>query len=121
MAQHLEQAQHNERFLATLDPASTPFRDWAVTIIFYAALHYLRALFARYLHANITRYGEMDTAFSRIDVCRRNPRIYDDDRQLKDDSRAARYDMWRPAVADIVDYRDNELRRVREFVQANLR
>ena len=39
---HLRQAQHNEQFLTTFDPAITPYLDWAVTVIFYAALHYIR-------------------------------------------------------------------------------
>ena len=47
--------------------------------------------------------------------------MYEDYRQLKDDSRAARYDMWKPTIADVVDYRDGELRRLREFVLANIR
>jgi hypothetical protein len=117
---HLRQAEHNEHFLATLDLASTPYLDWALTIIFYAALHYLRALFSHHHLTNITRYGEMDNAFARLPVCRRNPDMYQDYRQLKDDSRAARYDMWRPTLADVVDYRDGELRRIRELVRAHL-
>jgi len=30
----------------TLDPASTPFLDWVVTVAFYVALHRVEAWFA---------------------------------------------------------------------------
>ena len=53
-------------------------------------------------------------------VLRGNPGIYIDYRQLKDDSRAARYNMWRPPYGEVVDFRDGELRRIREFVLAHL-
>jgi len=117
--QHLEQAGHNEAFLASLDLPSTPYLDWAITIIFYAALHYLRALFARHQITNIARYGDMDKVFDRLALLKRNPGVYNDYRQLKDDSRDARYNMWLPTLVDVVDFRDGELRRIREFVLAN--
>ena len=120
VGQHLEQARRNEQFLATLDLPSSPYLDWAVTIIFYAALHYLRALFAHYQLTNIARYGDMDKAFDRIQLLKRHPEIYNDYRQLKDDSREARYNMWRPTLAEVVEFRDGELQRIREFVLANI-
>ncbi len=120
VVEHLAQARHNEAFLASLDLPTTPYLDWAVTAIFYAALHYLRGLLARHHVTNISRYGEMDTAFDRLAVLRGNPGIYIDYRQLKDDSRAARYNMWRPPYGEVVDFRDGELRRIRDFVLARL-
>lgn len=114
--EHLEQAQRNEAFLTSVDISSTPYLDWAVTVIFYAALHYLRALFARHHVTNIARYGDMDKAFERLAVVRHEAGIYNDYRQLKDDSRDARYNMWRPTLAEVVDFRDGELDRIRSFV-----
>src|SRR5437762_2448334 len=38
---HLDQAQHNEQFFAKIDPSVNG--DWAVTVLFYAALHYVDA------------------------------------------------------------------------------
>jgi hypothetical protein len=120
VAQHLAQAGHNEAFLESLDLRTTPYLDWAMTIIFYAALHYIRGLLARYQVTNISSYGEMDKAFNRLILLRQNPGIHTDYRQLKDDSRAARYNMWSPAYGDIVDFRAGELRRIREFVLAHV-
>lgn len=118
--EHLRQAAHNEEFLTAHGLADTPYTDWAVTAIFYAALHYVRALLSRYHYTNISRYGEMDKAFERVDVLRRNDSIYVDYRQLKDDSRAARYDMWKPTGDEVIDLRDGELSRIRSFVLATL-
>lgn len=117
---HLHQAQHNEQFLATFDLAITPYLDWAVTVTFYAALHYIRALAARNQFMNISRYGELDRVFERMPVFRHNPGIYADYRQLKDDSRAARYDMGRFSSQEVVELREEELHRIRQFVLANL-
>jgi hypothetical protein len=40
---HFDQATHNDRFAAVLvDSSDGPF-DWAVTVTFYAALHYLES------------------------------------------------------------------------------
>jgi hypothetical protein len=44
---HLEKARHNESFVASFDISSTPFLDWAITGMFYSALHYLEAYFAK--------------------------------------------------------------------------
>jgi len=72
------------------------------------------------LITNIARYGDMDKAFDRLALMKRNSGIYDDYRQLKDDSRDARYNMSRPSPAKVVDFRDSELGRIREFVLANI-
>lgn len=116
--QHLQQARHNEAFLATFDLATSPYLDWAATAAFYAALHYLRSLMSGYGYRNISGYGDMDKAFERLSILKRNPAVHDSYRQLKDDSRVARYDMWKPSGADIVDLRD-EMLKVKTFVLAN--
>ena len=118
--EHLRQAEHNEDFVGTFDLTRTPYLDWAVTVIFYAALHYIRALAARYHFRNISRYGELDRVFERFVVFRRNPGVYEDYRQLKDDSRAARYDMRRFSPEEVIALRDEELRRINQFVRTQL-
>lgn len=118
--QHLGQARHNERFLTTFDLSVSPYLDWAVTVIFYAALHYLRALAARYGFISISSYVDEDRTFARLSVLRRNAGIYADYRQLKDDSRAARYEMRRLTPQEVSELRDEELYRIREVVLANL-
>ena len=118
--QHLNKAQHNERFFASFDIDITPYLDWVITGIFYAGLHYIRALAAKHRLTNISSYGEMDKLFSRLSVFRNNPSIYSDYRQLKDDSRAARYEMDRLSSRDVVELRDVEFNRIKSFVLSNL-
>ena len=43
---HLNKAEHNEKFFSSFDVNSTDFKDWIVTGIFYAAIHYYEAYFA---------------------------------------------------------------------------
>lgn len=118
--EHLRQAEHNEQFLTTFDLPITPYLDWAATVIFYAALHYIRALAARHHFRSISTYGEMDKLFDRLALFRRNAWVYEDYRQLKDDSRAARYDMRMFSPQEVVELRDEELHRIREFVRGQL-
>jgi hypothetical protein len=117
--EHLRQARHNEAFLGTFDLAQSVYLDWAATAAFYSALHYLRALMSRLNYTNISGYGDMDRAFERLAILKRNPGIHDSYRQLKDDSRSARYNMWTPSGGDIVDLRD-EMAKIRDFVVANV-
>ena len=43
---HRQQAQHNEEFIASFDLDATPYLDWVVTAIFYAALHFVDSYLA---------------------------------------------------------------------------
>ena len=117
---HRRQAEHNETFLAAWDLATSPYLDWAVTAVFYAALHYIRALAARHHFTNVSSYADMDRLFERVAVFRRRHDLYADYRQLKDDSRAARYDCRRFVPAEVAGLRDEELRRIRSFVLGEL-
>jgi len=44
--QHLVQAKHNEDFVNSFDLQTTPYLDWVVTGIYYAALHYVESYLA---------------------------------------------------------------------------
>jgi len=43
---HLRQARHNESLVQQL-LASLEYKDWAITVTFYAAIHYVEAAFAK--------------------------------------------------------------------------
>jgi hypothetical protein len=88
-AQHLQKAEENERFAATLDTNSPVGVEWAITIKFYVALHYIRA----YLASIGQNYFRQE---SRGDAIQRDSKIcnaYDDYRELYDIARDARYDF----------------------------
>lgn len=85
--QHRAKAENNEFFV---DETGNPFWDWAVTAIFYAALHYVEAYFANQvppLHP-----GAHQVRNSTVQKDARLTAIYVDYRQLEDESRDARYD-----------------------------
>lgn len=114
--QHYQKAQHNEQFFGQFDVTTTPYLDWVITGIFYSALHYVRALAAQYSFTNISTYGEMDNLFNRLSVLKKNPKIYVSYRQLKDDSREARYEMRKFSPDEVQESRDIDLQNVRSFV-----
>jgi hypothetical protein len=87
--EHLAKSRQNENFVASLDTSSTVGVEWAITIKFYAALHFVQAYFA-------SRGGHTpSTHGSRASAIERDIHIsgaYEDYRELEDLSRTARYD-----------------------------
>lgn len=86
-AEHRAKAENNEFLVEQLD---NPFWDWAVTSLFYAALHYIEAYFATLVPP--VRPGNHQTRDNHIHADGKLARIYVDYRQLEDESRDARYD-----------------------------
>ncbi len=84
--QHLQKAEHNEQFSNSLLP--TAYIDWAVTGLFYSALHYIDAY--------LSNRGMHPSTHTRRDNKAKGslPKdIWGSYRYLKDASRDARYDM----------------------------
>lgn len=119
--QHLQKAQHNERFFNSFDLDITSFLDWVITGIFYSALHYIRAIASMHKFENIASYGELDKLFNRLFVLKHNAAIYYDYRQLKDDSRDARYEMVEFTKAEVQNLRDQEFARIKSFALSLIR
>ncbi len=44
---HIQQAEHNWRFVQSLGPLGSPYSDWIAVGTFYSVLHYVDALIAR--------------------------------------------------------------------------
>ena len=85
--EHLNKAEHNERFANQFTLNTTPYLDWVVTAFFYSAIHFVEA----YL-ATISRHST-DHRVRDSDM-QRNPKlrtIYDEYSNLKNDSTNARY------------------------------
>lgn len=85
--QHLQKAQHDENFVASLDIHTTPFLDWAVTGLFYAAVHYVEGYLAT-IGKHSPDHRVRDSAIQRDKKIRG---IYDDFNELKNCSINARY------------------------------
>jgi hypothetical protein len=115
LQQHLQKAAHNEAFVASLDLTTTPYLDWAVTGLFYAALHYVEAFFAtkgihsvdhRARDSDIRRSPELKTLFVPYN-------------ELKNHSINARYMTTRFTAADIVNLRP-ELDAIKQHISTLL-
>lgn len=80
---HKEKADHNQRFLASIDQSVFP--DWKVTVCFYKALHLVEMLFAK-------DGRHSDNHRERHDVLKRDHAdIWMDYLPLYSQSRRARY------------------------------
>jgi hypothetical protein len=95
--QHLTQAAHNEKLAETL--SRTAYVDWAVTVLFYAALHYVDAILA-VSQVNPDNHGERQTEIKRNDTLKR---IYPEFRYLQVQSRNARYLVLPPNGINLVE------------------
>jgi hypothetical protein len=94
-SEHLSKARSNRRFGYGLRAFGPCFRDWIVTSLFYAAVHFIEAFLAMRAvhsrsHADRDRYV---LSFFRPQ--------YPDYRHLKDDSKKARYESFKFNRTDI--------------------
>lgn len=46
LKKHIQQAEKNEEFFSSFNLKNTRFLDWAITALFYSALHYVDAYLA---------------------------------------------------------------------------
>ena len=83
--EHLIQAERNEKLAATL--AHTQYTEWTVTVLFYAAVHYIEAFLAvRQIHCD--QHSERNEYVRKIPQLRTIGREY---LRLRTISRQARY------------------------------
>lgn len=85
--EHLKQAKHNEGFVGIFDLETSPYLDWALTSIFYSAIHYVEAALA----INGKHPSSHSQRNTFIEVYIKNTNVYDHHRDLMEDSRDARY------------------------------
>ena len=87
--EHKLKALHNEAFLDLHKLSGGAFLDWGVTVLFYSALHWMRALAAQEGH-QIKGYKGEEDVLTGTGVF--TAEAYDWYRQLKDDSRRPIWD-----------------------------
>lgn len=118
--EHLDKAQHNQRFYESLDIATTDFLDWLVTGLFYCALHYVDAYLAtRSIHPK--KHAGPNQRNDQVDHMPEFLRIRPHYRALSDDCRDARYGfhptgMRKFSVSEIQQLRDCDLAAIRAHV-----
>ncbi|KYF76748.1 hypothetical protein BE17_44770 [Sorangium cellulosum] len=114
-ATHLSQAAHNAAFLEAIDKERYP--DWAVTVVFYVALHYVDAFLARKgrhepaTHENRERLAKTFTELRRV-----VPQYL----RLKSASVRARYHGEKPSAEDVQRLIDSPLAELRSRIEALL-
>jgi len=85
---HRRQAEHNKQFLDWLDLNVTRYLDWAVTVMFYTALHLVEWLLAtKGYHSD--SHDNRHQAMGRVSELRP---IYPDYRELETQSHRSRYE-----------------------------
>ena len=87
--EHVNKALHNEAFIKQFRLPDSDFPDWAVTVISYAALHYVDALLTKHFAFDPKNHGERSSSIYRQAVLRKN--IMKDYEDLKNDGVEARY------------------------------
>ncbi len=114
---HLAQAEKNERFYHSLDIRTSKFLDWAVTSLFYSALHYVDA----YLAARVPPFGSHpDNHTARglwIDRVAELSRIEAEYRWLRNYSESARYGLMRFTPQQVSDIYNFRFRAVKQHIR----
>ena len=108
---HLWQANHNEQLYSQL--SNTDFLDWAVTLIFYSALHYVDAYLAtKNVHIQFD-HGARERWITRDSNLRRIQRQYWD---LKDASEDARYKVRHFRQAEVESLKENQFEMIKSHM-----
>lgn len=112
---HLWQAAHNETLYSQL--LTTEFLDWAVTAIFYSALHYIDAYLAtKDIHPSRHYKGRTPLVSRESNI----KDIYGKYERLKNKSEAARYDVKHFTQAEVKGLKENEFKLIRSHISTYL-
>ena len=108
--EYIAQAQKNERFAHSI---ADEFAEWAVTALFYAVVHYGRALLSAKGSRWITTHQGFESEFLRAVQDRR---LFNHYRRLKDESEHARYDCVAYTKQEALDFETKFLEPFRDAV-----
>jgi HEPN domain-containing protein len=114
-ADYVAQAVRNRDLASSL--RSQDRFDWAVTCLFYAAVHYVNAFLRRSNQPIPRRHGGHQGRLNIVQQDRSLREIYKSYRHLDDESRDARYELKMPAPDDYDRFLLPELERIRRFIE----
>ncbi len=119
IGQHQTQAKHNEDFFGSIDLVSSPFRDWAVTALFYGALHHINCLLhcLGYTDAQIDTHRDTENCLRRHPKLKKERNFRNNYRHLKDDSEDARYRCYRHSETQVRALANTQFADIRRFVK----
>jgi hypothetical protein len=118
--QHLRQAVHNERFFGSVKALQPDSTDWAVTALFYTTLHLVTAVLHRLgcSDADVNRHAKRKNELAH--KLPNEGQLYDDYRDLQDDSEGARYRCVGFSMQQVSDLETEQSARVKATVKALL-
>lgn len=119
--EYLAQAAHNADLARSLRKEKKDCLDWAVTCLFYAAVHFVNAMLTKQGKDIPRRHVGTDAgAVGRTNIVQQDRslrEIYYDYRHLDDESRDARYELKRPTVAEFDAYLMPRFVRIESFAR----
>ena len=122
-SEHRSKALHNEELLDVHKLPEGKFAGWAITVLFYSALHWMRALAAQE-GFQIKRYSGTESeklALQQVPLFQQSPEPFKWYRLLKHVSQDARYEMTQYSSADFRDLKQRFFDPFKSYVIANLR
>jgi hypothetical protein len=122
-SEHRSKALDNEELLHVHKLADGKFAGWAITILFYSALHWMRALAAQegFQIRSYSGNNSEKLALQQIPLFRQSPQQFNWYRALKDESQDARYEMRQYSSADFSDLKQRFFDPFKAFIVRNLR
>ncbi len=110
-ADHIIQAQHNEKFFHVTDKSA--YSDWAMTVLYYAALHYVDAFLAR---VGMVDPGGHDVRDQEVHHRAELRPVIKPYFRLKSRSRTARYYCGRFTLAELQRSYETDLNAIRSYL-----
>ena len=117
LQQHVTQARRNEELSRSIE-SSHP--DWAVTTLFYAALHYVKAF--SHVHPPMRSAGAATISHDAVisALGQQAPRIHRQYRRLFDGSLDARYQCQVFSQREVDAFRDGDFSAIKTYVHKYL-
>jgi hypothetical protein len=112
---HLAQARRNYRLYLQLR-AGGEFTEWALTVLFYTAVHLVQAYAAQHGPWVPANHGE------RAEYIReRLGPVFHDYRDLQDRSEDVRYDLWTISEGELAEWHDRQFAHIAAYLGASRR
>ncbi|MBM2826712.1 MAG: hypothetical protein HW403_776 [Dehalococcoidia bacterium] len=114
--EHINQALRNEALAERLDTSLNPTQEWRVTLLFYAALHWVEA------YLSDIGIGERTHTQRRKQIAElpQLSDLYHNYHQLQRESENARYDCKAFGEPDVLGIRDSHYHPVKQHIQTLL-
>ena len=125
MKLHLEKAQQNERFLELIKKHSNnEFSEWKITVVFYIALHLVKALCKKKSIYTGNSHSRLETALNESSLIPDD--FADNYHALYENSRTARYSVYYKndfqRILTVAKFKQSEqiLKEIKSFVNKTI-